>query len=78
VPERSTEELSVMTDAPMVGSMPATAPSPGGATVFEVDDVSVFYGDFRAVRDVSMEVRQHQITTPGDERTENYVTGRFG
>jgi phosphate transport system ATP-binding protein len=30
--------------------------------VFDVDDVSVYYGDFRAVRDVSMQVHQHQIT----------------
>ena len=51
-----------MTDAPMVGSMPTSAPSRGGATVFDVDDVSVYYGDFRAVRDVSMQVKQHQIT----------------
>jgi phosphate transport system ATP-binding protein len=62
VPEQSTDELSPMTDAPMVGAMPASAPDPGGATVFDVDGVSVFYGDFRAVRDVSLEVRQHQIT----------------
>jgi phosphate transport system ATP-binding protein len=30
--------------------------------VFDVDDLSVFYGDFRAVRDVSMDVRQHEVT----------------
>jgi phosphate transport system ATP-binding protein len=30
--------------------------------VFDVDDVSVYYGAFRAVRDVSLQVRQHQIT----------------
>ncbi|MCO8125618.1 phosphate ABC transporter ATP-binding protein PstB [Acidimicrobiia bacterium EGI L10123] len=46
----------------MVGSMPTSAPSRGGATVFDVHDVSVHYGDFRAVRDVSMQVKQHQIT----------------
>ena len=51
-----------MTDAPMVGSMPTSAAADGGATVFDVDDVSVFYGDFRAVRNVSMQVKQHQIT----------------
>ena len=62
MPEHSTEELSTMTDAPMVAAMSANAPAPGGAAVFDVRDVSVFYGDFRAVRDVSMEVRQHQIT----------------
>jgi phosphate transport system ATP-binding protein len=61
VPEHSTEERST-TDAPLVGSMPTSVASPGGGTVFDVDDVSVFYGDFRAVRDVSLEVQQHQIT----------------
>jgi phosphate transport system ATP-binding protein len=51
-----------MTDAPVVRPTPTGAPSHGGATVFDVDDVSVFYGEFRAVRDVSMQVRQHEIT----------------
>jgi phosphate transport system ATP-binding protein len=30
--------------------------------VFEVRDLSVYYGDFRAVRDVDLDVRQHEIT----------------
>jgi phosphate transport system ATP-binding protein len=30
--------------------------------VFEVRDLSVYYGDFRAVRDVNLDVRQHEIT----------------
>jgi phosphate transport system ATP-binding protein len=30
--------------------------------VFEVRDLSVFYGDFRAVREVTLDVRQHEIT----------------
>ncbi|HEX5367561.1 MAG TPA: phosphate ABC transporter ATP-binding protein PstB [Acidimicrobiales bacterium] len=30
--------------------------------VFEVRDLSVWYGDFRAVRDVTLDVRQHEIT----------------
>ncbi|HEX6236857.1 MAG TPA: phosphate ABC transporter ATP-binding protein PstB [Acidimicrobiales bacterium] len=30
--------------------------------VFEMRGVSAFYGDFRAVRDVTLEVRQHEIT----------------
>ena len=30
--------------------------------VFDVDDLSVLYGDFRAVRDVDLDVRQHEIT----------------
>jgi phosphate transport system ATP-binding protein len=30
--------------------------------VFEVRDLSVYYGDFRAVREVTLDVRQHEIT----------------
>ena len=30
--------------------------------VFRVKDLSAYYGDFRAVRDVTLDVRQHQIT----------------
>jgi phosphate transport system ATP-binding protein len=30
--------------------------------VFDVDDLSVFYGAFRAVRDVTLDVHQHEVT----------------
>ena len=30
--------------------------------VFDVDELSVLYGDFRAVRDVTVDVHQHEIT----------------
>ena len=30
--------------------------------MFDVDDLSVLYGDFRAVRDVTIDVHQHEIT----------------
>jgi phosphate transport system ATP-binding protein len=33
-----------------------------GHTVFDVRDLNVYYGEFRAVRDVSMEIREHEIT----------------
>ena len=33
-----------------------------GPSVFQVTDLSVLYGSFRAVRDVSMEVRRNEIT----------------
>ncbi|HMR96722.1 MAG TPA: ATP-binding cassette domain-containing protein, partial [Microthrixaceae bacterium] len=39
------------------------APDPEPApVVFDVADLSVFYGDYRAVRDVSMRVRRNEIT----------------
>jgi phosphate transport system ATP-binding protein len=49
---------------------PSLAPEAGGkvvtpdtaAVVFDIDDLSVLYGDFRAVRDVTLDVHQHEIT----------------
>jgi phosphate transport system ATP-binding protein len=35
---------------------------PDERIVFDVDDLSVYYGDFRAVRDVGIRIRQHEIT----------------
>src|SRR4051812_33295516 len=46
--------------APEAGrSEPAASPSP---VVFDVADLSVYYGSFRAVRDVSLQIHQHEIT----------------
>ncbi len=39
-----------------------TAALTNGKTVFETRDLSVYYGAFRAVRDVSLELREHEIT----------------
>jgi phosphate transport system ATP-binding protein len=33
-----------------------------GVTVFETKDLAVYYGEFRAVRDVDLDIRQHEIT----------------
>ncbi|WP_419146252.1 phosphate ABC transporter ATP-binding protein PstB [Iamia majanohamensis] len=35
---------------------------PEGTVVFDVEDLAVYYGDFRAVRDVRIQVRQHEVT----------------
>jgi phosphate transport system ATP-binding protein len=37
-------------------------PAGYGTTLMELSNVSVFYGDYEAVRDTSMPVRKHQIT----------------
>jgi phosphate transport system ATP-binding protein len=47
-----------------------TVDTSGGSThaddanplIFDVSDVSVYYGDFRAVRDISLPIREHEIT----------------
>ena len=51
-----TDEIVVRPD------VPETLPPPANAVVFDVDDLSVFYGPFRAVRDVNLDIRQHEIT----------------
>jgi phosphate transport system ATP-binding protein len=40
----------------------AVATIADNAVVFALDDLSVLYGDFRAVRGVTIDVRQHEIT----------------
>ena len=40
----------------------AAAPDTTGDTVFEVEDLSVYYGDFRAVQDATFTVYEHEIT----------------
>jgi phosphate transport system ATP-binding protein len=37
-------------------------PAPPAEVVFDVDDVSVYYGDFRAVRNVDVVIHKHEIT----------------
>ena len=46
--------------APSVEQTMDTMPTPD---VFELDALEVHYGSFRAVRDVTMKVRQHEITS---------------
>jgi phosphate transport system ATP-binding protein len=61
------------TDAPAVdlapavaedtGRAPAAAPAgPGSKVVFDVKDLNVFYGGFQAVRDITLQVNQHEVT----------------
>ncbi|HEX6424013.1 MAG TPA: phosphate ABC transporter ATP-binding protein PstB [Acidimicrobiales bacterium] len=57
---------TAVTDSPMPQRLRV---SPQGATdptdlpvVFEMRELSAYYGDFRAVRDVSLDVRQYEIT----------------
>jgi phosphate transport system ATP-binding protein len=56
----------VVADHAMAAPAGAAAPAAQAATepnvVFDVEALNVFYGDFRAVRDVSMRIHQHEIT----------------
>jgi phosphate transport system ATP-binding protein len=50
--------------ASRIGSAPAPAPAPAPRrdVIFAVDDISVFYGDHRAIRDVSLDLHVNEIT----------------
>jgi phosphate transport system ATP-binding protein len=52
--EPSTVQRPVVTDA----NSSATDP----AVVYETHDLAVFYGEFKAVRDVNIKIHQHEIT----------------
>jgi phosphate transport system ATP-binding protein len=64
---RSGEELTVAADPK---ATPDATPQPGAVSevpkpreaIFEVDDVSVFYGEKRAIRNVSLDLHRHEIT----------------
>ena len=42
----------------------ADRPTPNDANplIFDINDLSVYYGDFRAVRDITLPIREHEIT----------------
>jgi phosphate transport system ATP-binding protein len=54
-----TGEETVVTVDTTAGSTQADDSRP---LIFDVNDVSVFYGSFRAVRDVAIPIREHEIT----------------
>ena len=61
----STIAPAMPVDAPLPQGTPVTHGAPDHESlpvVFEVRDLSVYYGDFRAVRDVTLDVRQREIT----------------
>ena len=63
-PDTTSEKMTTDDDPSVETGDPATSgePSPELDTVMDVEDVSVFYGDFRAVRDVNMPVYHNHIT----------------
>ena len=51
-------EPAALRDAEQTAELPAEA----GVPIFEVKDVSIYYGSFRAVTNVSLTIYEHQIT----------------
>jgi phosphate transport system ATP-binding protein len=61
-PEEGVIEQTVSTSLPRLETTvkaPSTAP---GTTIFEVNNVSIWYGSFKAVTDVSLPVYEHEVT----------------
>src|SRR5687767_1185686 len=50
--------------APGIGTAPAPAPAeaPRRDVIFDVDDINVFYGDHKAIRDISLDLHVNEIT----------------
>ena len=59
--DQPTIDLSRIDVAPEVSHRGAPAPA-AAEPVFSVEDLSVYYGGFRAVRDVGLTVQQRQVT----------------
>ena len=53
-----------------------SAPSDNNFTVVRADHVSVFYGDFLAVRDVSLKIAKNKIVAFIHYRHSQYAAGR--
>ena len=61
--DRPTEPTAVDPNVDVTPSVADRAPTPPTReVVFDVSDLSVYYGAFRAVRDVNIEVHRHEIT----------------
>jgi phosphate transport system ATP-binding protein len=61
-PEQDVVEQTVSTNMPRLETRiqpPVTTP---GATIFDVRNVSIYYGAFKAVTDVSLPIYEHEVT----------------
>src|SRR5687767_3122906 len=59
--ERPQDDHEPMAPVPEVANAPPPVDDPA-ERVFELSNLDFYYGDFRAVRDVTMDVRRHEIT----------------
>jgi phosphate transport system ATP-binding protein len=62
-PEQEVVEQTVATNLPRLETtVRAPATDAPGATIFDVRNVSIWYGSFKAVTDVSLPVYEHEVT----------------
>ena len=58
---------------------PTQPDTPSGDVVLDVADLAVYYGDFKAVADVTMQIRQHEIFAMIENpKTHVYMCGLRG
>jgi len=62
IPESATRRQQVQLPEPAALRQPEQADVGTGVPIFEVKDVSIYYGSFRAVTNVSLTIFEHQIT----------------
>jgi phosphate transport system ATP-binding protein len=56
------ERPNVQIATPSMASETATSPEAAGTPIMDLSGVSVFYGDYEAVRGATLPIRRHQIT----------------
>jgi phosphate transport system ATP-binding protein len=61
-PEPDVVEQTVSTSLPQLETRVQPPVATPGATIFEVKNVSIYYGAFKAVTDVSMPIYEHEVT----------------
>ncbi|HEX2785665.1 MAG TPA: phosphate ABC transporter ATP-binding protein PstB [Ilumatobacteraceae bacterium] len=61
-PSATEERVDLMTDTSETGEKTAADENVAPQAVFEVTDLAVYYGAFKAVREVTLAIRPHQIT----------------
>ena len=61
-PEACEERLHAMTELSAADDTSIVHEPAATESVFEIDDLAVFYGSFKAVREVTLRIRPHEIT----------------
>ncbi len=62
VTEERTEQTTAVTTDQQLQPVPEAIAREDQHSVFTTKELSVFYGEFRAVRDVNLEIKEHEIT----------------
>jgi len=60
--DQQEQKVTAKLQVPETTATPAVAPATAGSEVFETKNVSIYYGSFRAVTDVSLAIYENQIT----------------